>query len=225
MGTRSQAGGLRRSGHSRGHRHRQAPLHDEAVILSTTNIGDAGTKAVNTAVRDMLQFPPDKLVIGDILLITKNNRDALSLPLPEPSEDKNGAEPEPEFKTISNGERALVIGVGPDFVDLDFQDGRKVRLLMSAPKSGTLDGQLPKGVSLGYAMSVHKAQGSQFRFVIFLAQRGSQYGTCRKSLVYTGSSRPQEQLFIVGSLSDFAHGAGYPDNDRCTYLSKLLRGY
>jgi hypothetical protein len=41
MGTRSQAGGLRRSGHSRGHRHRQAPLHGPACMARALkcNIG------------------------------------------------------------------------------------------------------------------------------------------------------------------------------------------
>jgi ATP-dependent exoDNAse (exonuclease V) alpha subunit len=198
---------------------------DEVAILSPINIGDSGTRATNIAVRSMLKFSPNKIEVGDILIITKNNRDAVSLPLPDP-DPETGADPEPEFETIWNGERCIVTSVGPDFVDVDFEDidDRKVRLFMRSPKSDMLDGQLPEGTSFGYALSVHKAQGSQFRFVIFLAQIGSKYGTCRKSLVYTACSRPREHLYIVGKLSDFAHGAGYPDNDRCTYLSKLLGG-
>jgi ATP-dependent exoDNAse (exonuclease V) alpha subunit len=37
---------------------------------------------------------------------------------------------------------------------------------MSNRDAGTLESELPEGVQFGYAMSVHKAQGSQFAAVM-----------------------------------------------------------
>jgi hypothetical protein len=45
-------------------------------VLSPHNTGDGGTKSINIEVRNAIEFPPDKLVVGDILLITGNDYEA-----------------------------------------------------------------------------------------------------------------------------------------------------
>jgi ATP-dependent exoDNAse (exonuclease V) alpha subunit len=46
-------------------------------VLAPHNIGDRGTKSINIEVRKEIKFPPDTLVVGDILLITENDYEAL----------------------------------------------------------------------------------------------------------------------------------------------------
>ena len=133
--------------------------HDIA-ILSPHNIGEAGTKAINVAVREALGYPTDNLVVGDILLVTSNNYEA-----PRPD-----AISEDDAEIIFNGELCKIIKVGDDFIDVEFEENcegiRHVRLLTN----DGLDANacLPDGVAFGYAMSVHKGQGSQFKAVIVL---------------------------------------------------------
>ena len=185
------------------------------AILSPHNIGEAGTKAINVAVREALGYPTDNLVVGDILLVTSNNYEA-----PRPD-----AISEDDAEIIFNGELCKIIKVGDDFIDVEFDENcegiRHVRLLTN----DGLDANacLPDGVAFGYAMSVHKGQGSQFKAVIVSAERGNaQFGIVQRSNVYTAVSRGVERVVLIGDFDDFVHAALAPDLPRNTLLRDLL---
>lgn len=148
-------------------------LHDIAVLTPHKN-SDNGVRAINTAIRQALGLPPDKIAEGEILIIAKNNYRA---PVLGPPRAEGGANFESkgcggeDWESIYNGERCLVTYVGADWIEVTFSEDdkgetRRVKLLMRKPGSGYADGQLPEDVEFGYAMSVHKSQGSQFKTVI-----------------------------------------------------------
>jgi ATP-dependent exoDNAse (exonuclease V) alpha subunit len=183
-------------------------IHDVA-ILSPVNDGDGGTRAINAAVRNALGFTPHKIEAGDLLLVTENNYEA-------PNADGD----DDDFVTIYNGERCLVSHAGPDFLELEFPQNsegiaRRVVMLTGAA-------MLPNGFSFGYAMSVHKAQGSQFRTVIMVTARGAKnVGIVQSSSIYTACSRAREHLVILGDMNEFVHAACTPEKQRRTYLETL----
>jgi ATP-dependent exoDNAse (exonuclease V) alpha subunit len=137
----------------------------------------------------------------------------------------------PFLMTMNEAEetiRCTVIKCGPDYLDLVFPKNseglvRYVRLLMKNPDGDAL-AQLPEHIAFGYAMSTHKAQGSQFKYVIVLAERGyAKHGVVQGSNIYTATSRAQERAFIIGKLEDFCQAATTTEIQRVTLLEKLLK--
>ena len=60
--------------------------------------------------------------------------------------------------------------------------------------------QLLNELELAYAMTVHKAQGSEFRAVVFAALGGSRY-LLHRSVLYTAITRAKELLVLVGDVA------------------------
>ena len=86
---------------------------------------------------------------------------------------------------------------------------------------------LPTGalstVRLGYAASVHKAQGSQWPAVVVVLFRGHSHMLTR-NLVYTAVSRAQRMLVLVGQPEALGMALGRVDGGRrCTRLAGLVR--
>ena len=69
---------------------------------------------------------------------------------------------------------------------------------------------------MGYSLSVHKAQGSQFEHVILVTMKGR--NGSRKS-VYTAASRARNHLTIIGDAAELEASARRPDVPRRTFLS------
>jgi exodeoxyribonuclease V alpha subunit len=182
----------------------------EIAILSPHKNGLSGTPVLNEATQDVLGMPRDAFAKGDLMLVSKNDYHACSL---------NEKEEETQ---IFNGERCLVTGGGDDFIDVAFLENldgatRRVRFLTEDRRD------FEKRILPGYAMSVHKAQGSQFRTVIVTTERGySKGGVVQKSSVYTACSRARDRLIIVGNFDDLAHAAKTPEIARETLLLGLL---
>lgn len=57
-------------------------------------------------------------------------------------------------------------------------------------------------VSLAYAISVHKSQGSQYPVVIFPISSKDSSSFVNRNLIYTAISRAQKQVYMVGSVAD-----------------------
>lgn len=79
-------------------------------------------------------------------------------------------------------------------------------------------------VSLGYCVSIHASQGSQYQKVVAVIHDTHSYSLCR-SLLYVACSRAQKELHIVGSLDAVNRAVKKNINDkRNTYLSLQFRG-
>jgi len=77
-------------------------------------------------------------------------------------------------------------------------------------------------ISLAYAMSVHKAQGSEYKIVYFLMSRSNMHMLNRK-LIYTAISRAKIKLNIISSEDVFTEGLHHlMRNRRTTLIERLL---
>jgi exodeoxyribonuclease V alpha subunit len=80
-----------------------------------------------------------------------------------------------------------------------------------------------KEMSLAYAMTVHKAQGSEWGNVVVVVDP-VQY-SMRRKLLYTAVTRTNKNLLILGTEAAVARGAkNNPDENRATLLQQRLRG-
>jgi ATP-dependent exoDNAse (exonuclease V) alpha subunit len=117
--------------------------------------------------------------------------------------------------TIMNGERCEVAAIGRDFLDLRFlasrvEEERLARVIHEGDA-------MPEGFAFGYAMSVHKAQGSQFQHVIVVTAPGGRF--VQRPSLYTAISRARQSLTIVGDEDEFWSAAIKDASRRTTLLS------
>src|SRR5699024_8709864 len=70
-------------------------------------------------------------------------------------------------------------------------------------------------LTLAYCMSIHKAQGSEFKIVVMPIVR-SHLRMLRKNLIYTGMTRAKQALFLLGDHEVFHSGIGRDEARRQT---------
>lgn len=79
-----------------------------------------------------------------------------------------------------------------------------------------------RDMSLAYALSVHKSQGSEFRRVFFLTLR-SNYMMLSRSLIYTAITRARKGVCVFGEIPAFDLGIRN-QNAKSTILQHLAQG-
>lgn len=120
---------------------------------------------------------------------------------------------------IANGEIGRVVAMFPNKVVMEFFSPKRVVVCPRAPGTDI------KGFDLGYAISCHKSQGSQWRTVIIaLDPSGGARRVCDRSWIYTSISRAKEVCFLVGKQSTLTAMCRTQKIDkRKTFLVERLR--
>ncbi|MBR7146429.1 MAG: ATP-binding domain-containing protein, partial [Oscillospiraceae bacterium] len=163
---------------------------DAIQVISPTRRGDAGTVALNRALQAALNpAAPDKreryfgdmlFREGDRVMQTKNNYDIIW----EKEDGSLGT-------GVFNGDvgRILRIEKGTDTVFVLFDD-----------KLAQYELEMLAELDMAYAMTVHKAQGSEYRAVVFAATPCAP-GLMVRGVLYTAITRAKELLVLVGDDS------------------------
>jgi exodeoxyribonuclease V alpha subunit len=168
-------------------------------VLAPMYKGPVGIDAINAELRARLNpdgraIPGTGFRLHEKVLQTKNNHDRL----------------------VMNGETGVLVHHDDDSdqVILATDDGRRV----------VLDIKELDTFNLGYASSVHKAQGSQWRAVVMVLSRGHHVMLTR-NLVYTGLTRAAELLVVVAEPGTIATAARRVEaRARYTRLAGLVGG-
>ena len=170
------------------------PLEDIQVICWTRK-GPLGTFELNTALQEMLNPPKagkrEKKVgarffrEGDKVMQIRNNYDLLW--------NKNGK----DGSGIFNGDigRIRLINMQGEYLLIDFDD-----------RTCEYDFSLLEDLELAYAITTHKSQGSEYRFVLIPSFMASP-PLMTRNLLYTAVTRAKEMVCIVGEsrlLSEMA---------------------
>ena len=160
---------------------------DDIQVLTPTRRGETGTAALNRALQSALNPPaPDKrerpfgeIVFreGDRVMQTKNDYDIVWT-----REDGTGG------MGVFNGDigRVLLVDNAQETLHIAFDDRVAV---YAAVKLSELD--------LAYAITVHKAQGSEYPAVIFAAAPCAP-GLMVRGVLYTAITRARQLLVAVG---------------------------
>ena len=178
-------------------------------VLSPTRKGETGTVSLNRALQAALNPPsPGKrqkvwgdmvFRVGDRVMQTKNNYDVIW--------QKDSGE---AGSGIFNGDVGTVEDIDPsgELVTIRFDDRTSVY-------TPDLLGQL----DMAYAMTVHKAQGSEYRAVVLVSAPAAPSLLVR-GVLYTAITRARELLVMVGD--DVIPGQ-MAENDRRTRRYSGLR--
>lgn len=153
-------------------------------ILVGTN---ASRKAINKQMREHLGYPTELPVAGDRLICTKNDRDT----------------------GLLNGSQWTVLDAHPDDglgrVSLHLDSPETNQKIYVEAHSAPFFGEEPNFYEIrdaqcfeyAYAMTVHKAQGSQFNNVLLIDESSVFPEHQRRSWLYTGITRAAKQLTII----------------------------
>ena len=76
-------------------------------------------------------------------------------------------------------------------------------------------------IALAYALSVHKAQGSEYQAVYFIFDRHNMH-MLNRNLIYTAISRAKKKLVIIGNEQLLKQGISKEMKRRKTGLKELL---
>lgn len=115
-------------------------------------------------------------------------------------------------KGIMNGDIGYIVDIFADSVGVDFT-GKIVRLA-----SSDLD-----NLTLAYAISIHKSQGSEYENVIFPIL--SSYSLMlKRKLIYTAITRAKQKIIILGDLELLKHKSKIKEQLRNTSLMEFLEG-
>ena len=184
--------------------------NDQIQVLSPTRRRGTGTAALNRALQEALNPPrEDKeerrfgesiFRLGDRVMQVRNNYDVLWR---EQDGGKSGM-------GVFNGDIGQIVSVAPqgEVITVDF-DGRMVEY------TPDMLGELEPA----YAVTVHKAQGSEYRAVILAAVDGAPMLLTR-GVLYTAITRAKELFIIVGDENVVARMV---ENDRQTRRYSGLR--
>ena len=169
----------------------------DVQVLAPMHKGPLGIEALNAELRARLN--PDgaaiegtPLRVGDKVMQTRNSYE----------------------HDLFNGERGVLIHYDDerDRVLFAGEDGRRVNLPADALDT----------LTLAYAVSVHKSQGSQARAIVVPAFRGHHIMLTR-NLIYTAVTRAQDVCVVVGERAALAVAVKRPDaRRRHTRLRELV---
>lgn len=160
-----------------------APKYDGAIGIYTLN--DLLQNIFNPKDENKKEHQIGRFVyrVGDKILQLKN----------QPDDD------------VYNGD----IGI---LVDIQKPEGKN-KIYFIVEYDGTIvkyDSNTFSNITLGYCISVHKAQGSEYNIVIF--PMDLEYGQMlRRKLIYTGITRTKKHLFLLGNINSLKKGVELKD--------------
>lgn len=120
-------------------------------------------------------------------------------------------------KGVFNGETGTITEIDyiEDVVTVTFDDG----------KIAFYERKNLNELTLAYALTYHKSQGSEYKFVICALTTGD-YVLLQKKILYTGESRAKEKCFFIGSAKAFQlaiNNVSAINQGRNTSLKEFLR--
>lgn len=192
---------------------------EDITVITPKNIGETGTEKLNKVIQN--QFNPASPLKKELKHEETTFRKGDTVMCNENSVIKDEGQ-------VNNGE----LGVIEDVVVLNKTSKKGERYSVSCLKinfSGSIihwpETSLKK-LKLGYAITIHKMQGSSNKAIIMIADKSSTY-MLNRQLVYTGLTRPRKRLILLGdsqtiNMAVKKDGSAKRNTMLATYLKQLV---
>lgn len=195
---------------------KKVPLEDITVI-TPKNIGSTGTEKLNRVIQGIfnprsstkleIELNGTVFRVGDTVMCNKNSNFFQG--------------------QINNGELGTVRDIGDKLIPGKFNEYKT--LCLTVDFSGSTKYwpvSLLEALSLGYATTIHKMQGSSNKAIIMIADKSSTY-MLNRQLVYTGLTRPRKRLILLGDAQTInmavkKDGSAKRNTMLATYLNQLV---
>lgn len=200
---------------------------ENILVLSPFNVGLFGTYAINNEIQEMVNpaKPNEKVQIrnisktkivfrtGDLVINTKNDYEAVKADNYYQCAEIEGASVSDynDYATVVNGQTGIIRDVVNDGLIIQFDED-----LIYVDKSKL------NQLLLGYAISVHKSQGSTTDYSINIVSNAHKKMLTR-GLLYVATTRCKKAHIDIGDINAFKYALTVDDNDlRQTWLLDLL---
>lgn len=205
---------------------------DDILVLSALNKGPLGTITINEKIQNLVNpkspFKRDLMAYnttyreGDYVLVTRNNYSAKRLITVDKKYNINSENI--EYDTfIANGDKGLIVKVynkgSKQGLVVEFTDYHAEKYYIYFNRDNLVD------LSLAYALSIHKSQGSESKMVFFLSPKMHSF-MLNSNLIYVAISRSQEKCIHLGSagvINSRIHT--HEEQERDTNLSLFLKNH
>ena len=198
---------------------------NDIQVLTSKNVGDCGTGVLNKLIQKVanpnatnkeaiyMESGETRYYYGDYIIQRVNNyKAALDQSVwteIDWLEFEESGKPPTAF--VANGETGVVKTIGATYLTIDF-DGTLVRYTREELKT----------ISLGYAITIHKSQGSSAKVVILLTPQSHAF-MLNSNLLYVGLTRMKEQCYHLGTLKTVNVSTKKKANlSRNTFMQSLL---
>lgn len=184
---------------------------EDIQVLTSKNIGKHGTNILNSMLQkianknckynlDYIDIEDTRFYKGDIVVQYKNEYKAKLLDIEETT-------------FIANGESGVIIDIKNGHAIIDFGND-----IVDYSK------EFMNNVKLGYAMTIHKSQGSSIKNVILLTPKSDIY-MMNSNLLYVGMTRMKNRCYHVGDIKAVNIAIKKKeDKNRKTFMLGLLKG-
>lgn len=200
---------------------------ENILVLSPFNVGLFGTYAINNEIQEMVNpakpnekvqtrnISKTKIVFrtGDLVINTKNDYEAVKADNYYQCAEIEGASVSDynDYATVVNGQTGVIRDVVNDGLIIQFDED-----LIYVDKSKL------NQLLLGYAISVHKSQGSTTDYSINIVSNAHKKMLTR-GLLYVATTRCKKAHIDIGDINAFKYALTVDDNDlRQTWLLDLL---
>ena len=184
-------------GHAREYKERLSHPVWEFQVLTPMRVGQLGTEIFNRALQDILN-PGSKtksitragitIREGD-KVVHLQNRDMKVMPWSHFIKKRKTFESE-EFRRIFNGNMGLVSKIDPEAEQFYVVYPERIVVAYNFDHLGDI-------IELAYALTVHKAQGAQYRVVV-IPLTNSHFIMLNNKWFYTAITRAEEKVYLIG---------------------------
>lgn len=180
---------------------------EDIQILAPMYRGQSGITHLNTILQDTLNPKEERLEFVFQEQVFRENDKVLHL--------INDAE-----QNVFNGD----IGYIKSLMPAKYTDSKQDEMVIQFDDNQvTYPRQEWSKITLAYAMSIHKSQGSEFRVVILPITKQSQR-MLQRNLIYTAITRAKSKLIMLGDIKAFAYATRHEGTVRKTYLKEHFGG-
>lgn len=195
---------------------------EDIQVLTVKNVGEYGTVALNNMIQKAvnknygnnqhMKVGEVKYYNDDIVVQKQNNYKAIMCDMSGNVLEMPNGEPETAF--VANGETARIVYACATYVVLDF-DGVVVKYYKNDMNT----------VGLGYAMTIHKSQGSSIKNVILCTTKSDIF-MLNSNLLYTAISRTKNKCYHFGQISAVNMAIKKKANlSRQTFMQELMSAF
>lgn len=186
---------------------------DDIMVLSGYNVGEFGTIAINNILQEMVN--PN--VNNKPQVVLKKNEGEIIFRLHDKVMQTNNDYKietiDGQINPIMNGDIGTIVAIEEDTIHIEF-DGR----ICVYDKSNLYK------MSLAYALSIHKSQGSQSPYVILVTPPAHVH-FLNRNLLYVGAGRTKKALYHIGTIATVKSILKKSENtNRDTWLLEMLKG-
>lgn len=126
------------------------------------------------------------------------------------------------LQLANNPEKDIYNGQIGQIISINYQDTSKYVVVNFDGNEVNLSKLDLNDLTLAYAITIHKAQGSEFPLVI-LSLTMQNYRMLRRNLLYTAITRARDSLVMVGDKRAYEQAIATPGNERDTALVERIR--